>query len=70
MGQHIDIEQVDIITDALGEYQGFTSGEKQFCTEHLEEWFSKENSLDLMISDFSEKSLDVKPFLEKIGLLK
>ena len=70
MGQNFDINQISIIQKALQEYDGFTSGEKKYCIENLSKWISKENSFDIMISKLAEKSLDVKPFLKQLGLLK
>jgi len=70
MGHNIELNSVDIIQDALTNYKGFTSGEKKYCNEHLSEWISHDNSFDKMINKLAEKSLDVKPFLRQIGLLK
>ena len=69
MGQNTEINEVNIIQKALIDYQGFTSGEKKYCIDHLAEWISNENGLDVMIEKFEEKSLDARPFLEKVGLM-
>ncbi len=69
MGQNREINQVNIIQNALNDYQGFTSGEKKYCIEHLAEWISNENGLEVMIEKLEEKSLDARPFLEKVGLM-
>ena len=70
MGHNIELNSVDIIQNALTDYKGFTSSEKKYCKEHLSEWISNDNSFDKMISKLAEKSLDVKPFLRQIGLIK
>jgi len=70
MGHNIELNNVNIIQDALTDYKGFTSGEKKYCNEHLSEWISNDNGFDQMINKLAEKSLDVKPFLRQIGLLK
>jgi hypothetical protein len=70
MGHNIELDQVSMIENALKNYEGFTSGEKKYCMDHLPEWVTSENSLDIMINQLAEKSLDARPFLERIGLLK
>jgi len=70
MGHSMELNNVDIIQNALTDYKGFTSGEKKYCNEHLSEWISNDNSFDKMINKLAEKSLDAKPFLRQIGLLK
>ncbi|MBU1668846.1 hypothetical protein KKC13_10555 [bacterium] len=70
MGHNAEINRINIIQNALNEYQGFTSGEKKYCIDHLSEWISSDKGLDTMIRKLSEKSLDVRPFLKQIGLLK
>ena len=68
--ENVQIKQIDIIKDALTDYTGFTSGEKEYCSDHLSQWISNDNKLDTMINKLAEeKSLDAKPFLEKIGLI-
>ena len=70
MGHDIEINEVNIIQNALSNYQGFTSGEKKYCIDHLAEWISNEKGLDVMIEKLEEeKSLDARPFLEKTGLI-
>ena len=69
MGHDIEINQVNVIQNALSNYQGFTSGEKKYCIEHLADWISNENGLEVMIEKLEEKSLDARPFLEKTGLI-
>ena len=69
MAQTVDLEQLNIIKTALSDYNGFTSGEKEYCSQNLSEWISNDNGLNYMIDKLAEKSLDARPFLEKIGLL-
>ena len=69
MGHDRELNQVNVIQNALNGYEGFTRSEKQYCSENLVEWVSKDKSLDLLISKFSEISLDAKPFLKETGLL-
>ena len=70
MGHDREINKVNIIQNALNSYEGFTSGEKKYCKEHLSEWVSEDSSLNLLINKFEEKySIDAKPFLAKTGLL-
>jgi hypothetical protein len=69
MGQTKELNQVNVIQNALSSYAGFTSGEKKYCTDNLIEWISKDKTLNLLISKFSEISLDVKPLLKQNGLL-
>jgi len=69
MGYDRGLNQVNIIQDALSNYQGFTSGEKKYCVENLVDWISRDKTLNLLIEKFEEKSLDMKPFLKKLDLL-
>jgi len=69
MGHNVEMSQVSLIQNALTDYNGFTSGEKRYCIENLQEWISREKNLDTMINKLAEKSLDAKPFLRKIGLI-
>ena len=69
MGHDREINKVNVIQNALKDYQGFTSGEKRYCVEHLSEWVSQDKSLNLLIKKFEEKSLDVRPFLKEIDLI-
>ena len=68
--ENVQVKKIDMIKDALTDYVGFTSGEKEYCCEHLSQWISNDNKLDTMINKLAEeKSLDAKPFLTKIGLI-
>ena len=61
---------IELITKELPKYNGLTKSEKDFGLEHLEEWIPQTGHLETMINKFSEKSLDITPFLQKIGLQK
>ena len=69
MGHDREINQVNVIQNALRDYQGFTSGEKEYCVDNLPEWISQDKSLNLLIKKFEEKSLDMRPFLKEIDLI-
>lgn len=69
MGQTRELNQENVIQNALNSYRGFTSGEKKYCNDNLVEWIDKDKTLNLLVSKFSEISLDVRPFLKQNGLL-
>jgi len=69
MGQNIEMNQLNMIENALQDYKGFTQGEKMYCINNLSEWISKDTSLGLMINELSLKSLDARPFLKQLGLV-
>ncbi|MBD3793818.1 MAG: hypothetical protein IE889_06610 [Campylobacterales bacterium] len=61
---------VEIIKHELPKYKGLTKGEKDYGLSHLEEWIPENGHLEIVIQKFSEKSLDIRPFLKQIGLMK
>ncbi|NOZ89987.1 MAG: hypothetical protein GXO60_01745 [Epsilonproteobacteria bacterium] len=61
---------IEIIQKELPKYQGLTKMEKSYGLSHLNEWVPENGHLDILISKFAEKSLDIRPFLNQIGLLK
>jgi len=61
---------IELIAQELPKYNGLTKSEKDFGLQHLEEWIPQNGHLDTLIDKFSEKSLDITPFLERIGLQK
>ena len=69
MGHDVEINQVNIIQNALRNYTGFTKGEKKYCIENLVEWVSQDKSLNVFISKLEEKSLNARPLLNKLGLI-
>jgi len=69
MGHKIELNQISVIQKALPSYEGFTKGEKRYCMENLSEWVSSEKGLNVLISKFEERSLNARPFLEKLGLV-
>lgn len=59
------------LTHAFEDYRGFTASEKEYCLEHVGEWMSKENSLNIISNELDEKFfLDVTPFLEAYDITK
>jgi hypothetical protein len=69
MGHNIELNQISVIQQALPSYEGFTRGEKKYCMENLSQWMTNEKGLDTLISKLDEKSLDVRPFLKRLGLV-
>ncbi len=61
---------VEIIQNELPKYDGLTKGEKSYGLSHLDEWVPENGRLEVLIEKFAEKSLDIKPFLNQVGLLK
>ena len=61
---------IEILQTELPNYCGLTKSEKNFGLSHLDEWIPSSGHLDTLIEKYSEKSLDIKPFLHKVGLLK
>jgi len=64
------VNTVQIIKNELPTYQGLTKSEKHYGLSHIEEWVPENGRLDILIKKFAEQSLDIKPFLNQIGLLK
>jgi hypothetical protein len=69
MGQDREINLAFVIQNALNQYSGFTAGEKKYFNDKLVDWIAEDKSLNLLISKFSEKSLNIKPFLRNLGLI-
>jgi hypothetical protein len=63
-------ETAKIIESELPNYNGLTKLEKSYGLSHLEEWVPENGHLEILIEKFAEKSLDIRPFLDQIGLLK
>jgi len=61
---------VEIIQNELPKYKGLTRLEKSYGLSHLDEWVPENGHLEVLISKFAEKSLDIRPFLDQVGLLK
>jgi hypothetical protein len=61
---------VEILQNELPKYEGLTKLEKHYGLSHLDEWVLENGHLEVLIEKFAEKSLDIRPFLDKIGLLK
>jgi len=60
---------IEIIKNELPKYEGLTRMEKDYGLEHLNEWISEDGRLDILVKKFAEKSLDIRPFLDRVGLL-
>ena len=63
-------DTIQIIQTELPNYQGLTQSEKRYGLTHLDEWIPEDGHLDVLIKKFAEKSLDIKPFLDQVGLLE
>jgi len=61
---------VEIIQHELPNYKGLTKLEKSYGLSHLDEWVPENGHLEVLIDKFAEKSLDIRPFLDQVGLLK
>ena len=61
---------VEIIQNELPKYRGLTKMEKKYGLSHLDEWIPENGHLEVLINKFAEKSLDIRPFLNQVGLLK
>lgn len=59
---------VEIIRQELPKYKGLTQGEKDYGLSHLEEWIPTNGTLETFVQKFSEKSLNIEPFLQQVGL--
>jgi len=64
------INTVEIIQHELPNYKGLTKSEKSYGLSHLNEWVPENGHLEVLIDKFAEKSLDIRPFLDQVGLLK
>jgi hypothetical protein len=63
---HEDISKIEKI---FNESSVLTAGEKEFFNENLNKWIEEEPTLSLLISKFSEISLDIRPLLKQKGIL-
>jgi len=61
---------IEIIKNELPKYEGLTKMEKSYGLEHLNEWVREDGRLDILVNKFAEKSLDIRPFLNRVGLLE
>jgi hypothetical protein len=53
---------------AIQSYKGFTYSEKLYGVNHIDNWIGKDGNLDIFVEKFSERSLDVHPFLAEARL--
>ena len=57
------VNHIEHLRHAIQSYRGFTQSEKSYGLKHLSDWTEQSNGLDTFIKKFSERSLDVRPFL-------
>lgn len=62
-------EYIKKIKETFNESPALTAGEKRYFNENLNKWIEEDQSLNLLISKFSEISLDIKPLLKQKGIL-
>ncbi|MCH9739629.1 MAG: hypothetical protein K0U38_02125, partial [Epsilonproteobacteria bacterium] len=60
----------DTIRHELPNYNGLTKLEKQYGLSYLDDKVPEKECCELLIKKFAEKSLDIRPFLQQIGLIK
>jgi hypothetical protein len=61
---------IEKLRNAVQSYRGFTQVEKCYAHKHLPEWIGKRGELDTFIRKFSERSLDVQPFLRETKFIQ
>ena len=61
---------IEKLRNAVQSYRGFTQIEKCYAHKHLPEWIGKKGELDIFIKKFSERFIDVQPFLIETKLIK
>jgi len=61
---------IEELRNAIQSYRGFTQNEKCYAHKHLPEWLGSKGELDIFIQKFSEKSIDVQPFLMEENFIK
>jgi len=62
-------EYIKKIKEMFNESAALTAGEKKYFNENLNKWIEEDQSLNLLISKFSEISLNIKPLLKQKGML-
>jgi len=62
-------EYMQKIQKIFNESPILTAGEKQYFNENLNKWIEEGQTLNLLISKFSEISLDIRPLLKDKGIL-
>jgi len=65
MSQQEKVSYIEFISKAIQGYQGFTSSEKKFALDNINEWIDNSGSLNTFVKKFSELSLDVQPFIQE-----
>jgi hypothetical protein len=61
---------IEKLRNAVQSYRGFTQAEKCYAHKHLPEWVGKKGELNIFIEKFSERDLDVQPFLREKEFIK
>jgi hypothetical protein len=61
---------IEILQNELPKYAGLTKSEKNYGLSNLDKWIPENGRLEVLIEKFAEKSLNIKPFLEQVDLLK
>ncbi|RUM69252.1 MAG: hypothetical protein DSZ07_04990 [Sulfurovum sp.] len=61
---------IEKLRNAIQSYPGFTQVEKGYAHKYLPEWIGKKGELDMFIEKFSERHLDVQPFLIETKFIK
>ena len=66
MGHHK--EYIEKIKEALPKTKHLTDEEKTNTMKHIEEWLAEDEADGYFIEKLSELSINIKPFLQEIGL--
>ncbi len=65
MSQQEKVSYIEFISNAIQSYQGFTSSEKKFALDNINDWIDNSGSLSTLIKKFSTLSLDIQPFIQE-----
>jgi hypothetical protein len=65
MSQQEKNSYVEMICNAIQSYKGFTRLEKEFAQKNMHDWIDNNGSLNKLIENFSELSLDIRPFIQE-----
>lgn len=65
MSQQEKVSYIESIAKAIQSYQGFTSSEKKFALDNINDWIDNSGSLSTLIKKFSEISIDLQPFIQE-----
>jgi len=70
MSQQERTSYIETICNAIKSYQGFTSSEKEYGLNNIQECIDCNGNLDTLISKFAQISLDIRPFLREKQLVR